>query len=588
MKFRWTISTRLVVIAWAAVTLTAAASLLIERSIIRNQGLALEKNAMRNVILSAESTRDRASALNAAGAYDRKSLLAEVRKSSDVRSTRLYTTIPVVAAWKTIQSVADKEGYTFRIPSRNPRNPANAPTSEESLILDELAKSQETEYFAVNSAANEVIYARPIRLGADCLECHGNPAAGNKTGKDLAGFRMEGWHEGEMHGAFVLHSKLDRVDQQVRASVWASAMWLTPISIVFGLCAFWVARPVRRGLTDAVRALEDISRGNLAHRFGTEVSDDEVGDMTVAMRKMSGELRKMMGEIAGTVGILFSTSAELVTDSNSVANGSSEVSQKARSVSGSADSMAANIQCVVAAMEQTATNLSFVSTSAEDMSTTIGEIAVNSEKARRITGAATAQAAEINQQMNSLGEVALEIGKVTETINEISAQTNLLALNATIEAARAGSAGKGFAVVATEIKALAQQTAAATEDIKGRIQRVQDSARSGIGAIEQISKVIGEITEIVSCIAAAIEEQSAVTKEMSRNISEASTGVRDANHQVAQSSLVTKGIVSDISDVDQAAGRMASGGKHVETSAAQLSAIAGQLRSSMAAFRIEE
>ena len=190
--------------------------------------------------------------------------------------------------------------------------------------------------------------------------------------------------------------------------------------------------------------------------------------------------------------------------------------------------------------------------------------------------------------MALLGEVAQGIGRVTETINEISAQTNLLALNATIEAARAGAAGKGFAVVANEIKALAQQTAAATEDIKGRIDGVQTSAREGIGAIGQISGVIAEITEIVSSIAAAIEEQSVVTKEISRNIAEASTGVRDANRQVAESSIVTKGIVADISGVDQAAERMAGGGLHVESSATQLATMAATLRSSVETFRIEE
>ncbi len=249
--------------------------------------------------------------------------------------------------------------------------------------------------------------------------------------------------------------------------------------------------------------------------------------------------------------------------------------------------MAANIQRAAAAMEEAATNLSFVSSSADDMTVTIGEIAGNSEKARRITGSATSKAKQITEQMSRLGEVAQGIGKVTETINEISAQTNLLALNATIEAARAGSAGKGFAVVANEIKTLAQQTAAATEDIKGRIDGVQSSARNGIGAIEQISGVIAEISEIVSSIAAAIEEQSTVTKEISRNISEASAGVRDANRQVVESSAVTQGIVSHISEVNQTAGKMAADGGHVEASAAQLATIAARLRSSMETFRIE-
>src|SRR5450755_3889605 len=127
--------------------------------------------------------------------------------------------------------------------------------------------------------------------------------------------------------------------------------------------------------------------------------------------------------------------------------------------------------------------------------------------------------------MNQLGQAAREIGKVTETINEISSQTNLLALNATIEAARAGSAGKGFAVVANEIKLLAQQTASATEDIKVRIGGVQSSAADGIAEVERVSRIIHEVSDLVSSIAAAIEEQTTVTKDIARNIAHASNGV---------------------------------------------------------------
>ncbi len=586
MKFRWSISTRTVILAWAAVAITAAASQFLQRLIIRNQGIALEEAAMRNLVLSAENTRDAVSAMNAGRAFDRKGLLAGFRDASDFRATQLYDTIPVVAAWKIIQKVADQQGYVFRTPSFNPRNPKNAPTPEENQILVELAKGTSSEYFAVDSAKNEMVYARPIKLGTDCLECHGTPTAANKDGKDMVGFRMEGWHQGELHGAFVLHATLDHIDQEVHAGMAKSFLWLTPIGILLGVSAFLVMRPVGRALKSTVNALEDISRGNLVHEFPQLVGNDEVGDMTVAMRTMSGELRKMIHGIAETVGVLLSTSKELASESNNVSSGSSEVSDKAHSVSASAEEMATNIQCIVSNVAQAATNLTSVSSSAGEMTSVIGEIASNSEKARVITTAATKQARTVADQMSLLRQAALEIGKVTETINEISAQTNLLALNATIEAARAGAAGKGFSVVASEIKALAEQTHAATEDIKVRIASVQSFAGTGVNGIEQISIVIDEVTEIVSCIAAAIEEQSTVTKEISRNISEASNGVRDVSRQVTESSVVTHGIAVDISEMDQAAGSMAEGGRHVESSAARLSGIAAALKSSVQSFRI--
>jgi methyl-accepting chemotaxis protein len=166
--------------------------------------------------------------------------------------------------------------------------------------------------------------------------------------------------------------------------------------------------------------------------------------------------------------------------------------------------------------------------SAESMRTAVSEM--NS-------GGARDQAGQITRQMNQLGDAAQQTGRVTEAITEISAQTNLLALNATIEAARAGAAGKGFAVVATEIKALAQQTSAATDDIRNRIDGVQSSAAASIREIEKVSQVIDEVSQIVTTIATAIEEQAVVTKDIARNIAEASLGVQEANERISESSL---------------------------------------------------
>jgi methyl-accepting chemotaxis protein len=237
-------------------------------------------------------------------------------------------------------------------------------------------------------------------------------------------------------------------------------------------------------------------------------------------------------------------------------------------------------------MEQTSTNLGSVASATEQMTATIGEIAGNSEKARRITEDATKQAARISEQMNQLGAAAQQIGKVTETITEISSQTNLLALNATIEAARAGSAGKGFAVVANEIKELAQQTARATEDIKGRIAGVQSSTAGGIAEIDKVSAIIHEVSDIVSSIAAAIEEQSTVTKDIARNIAEASTGVRDANQRVSEASQATSEIAREIIVVDHAAGQMAEGSQQVQSSATELSRVAEQLQVTVQRFKV--
>jgi mono/diheme cytochrome c family protein len=152
--------------------------------------------------------------------------------------------------------------------------------------------------------------------------------------------------------------------------------------------------------------------------------------------------------------------------------------------------------------------------------------------------------------------------------------------------ARAGSAGKGFAVVANEIKALAQQTAGATEDIKARIAGVQSATPGGVAEIEKVSRVIDEVSGIVASIAAAIEEQASATKGIAGNIAEASLGVTDANKRVAETSHVSREIARDIIEVDRAAGEIASGTDHVRRSAEELSNVAEKLTQAAARFTI--
>jgi methyl-accepting chemotaxis protein len=175
---------------------------------------------------------------------------------------------------------------------------------------------------------------------------------------------------------------------------------------------------------------------------------------------------------------------------------------------------------------------------------------------------------------------------VTETINNISAQTNLLALNATIEAARAGSAGKGFAVVANEIKELAKQTAEATQDIKAKIAGIQNSTGTAISDIGQITTVIRDVGGIVASIAAAIEEQAIVTKDVAGNIAQASAGVRDANERVSQTAGVSHSIAQDIAGVNLAVSDLRLGGEQVQASAAELSKLAEDLGAQVSRFKI--
>src|ERR1039457_3641267 len=369
-------------------------------------------------------------------------------------------------------------------------------------------------------------------------------------------------------------------------------LWLIGFAICSLLTAsilnMLTARSIAVPLEKTVALLESVANGDLTEEVAAEylARKDEVGMLTRAVETMTASLRDVFTNITDGIHMVSSSSTELSANSGQMTDGARVASDKAHSVATATEEMTATIMSVATGMEQTTTNVAVISSATEEMTATIGEIAGNSEKARRITEEANRQAARISEQMNQLGQAAHEIGKVTETITEISSQTNLLALNATIEAARAGSAGKGFAVVANEIKELAQQTAAATEDIKARIAGVQSSSAGGIAEIDKVSRVIHEVSEIVASIAAAIEEQSTMTKDIAGNIGEAATGVKDANLRVVESSQATQEIAREIAGVDHAASQMADGSEQVKVGAAGLTQVAEQLQAAVARFRV--
>jgi len=227
-----------------------------------------------------------------------------------------------------------------------------------------------------------------------------------------------------------------------------------------------------------------------------------------------------------------------------------------------------------------------VATAAEQMTATVSEIAQSTDKARAIAASAVQQSQLATEKMGALGESATKIGRVTQMINDISEQTNLLALNATIEAARAGDAGKGFAVVANEIKELARQTAAATGDIREQIEGMQTTTATTVMDIESISRIIAEISEVITGIATAVEEQSVTSNDIAGNISQASMGITEVNQNVAQASSVVADISRDISGINQQSRQVGDASGQVQDSAQNLAALAVQLDKLMKQFKV--
>jgi methyl-accepting chemotaxis protein len=215
-----------------------------------------------------------------------------------------------------------------------------------------------------------------------------------------------------------------------------------------------------------------------------------------------------------------------------VTSAASNLADTARAMSATAEQAGTQAASAATASIQTTANVETVATAAEELTASIEEIGRQVVQAASIAGNAVNEAEATSSMVSGLAGSAQKIGDVVNLINEIAGQTNLLALNATIEAARAGEAGKGFAVVANEVKNLANQTAKATEDISAQIATVQQETRDAVGAIERILGVIGEISDISTTIASAVEEQGASTQEIARNIQQAARGTQEVNDNI--------------------------------------------------------
>jgi methyl-accepting chemotaxis protein len=470
------LGTKILFVAVGSVFVTAIAGLLIQRSVIRRQGIDEIRETMRATILGAENTRQSVSAMRASHMFDDDKLIAEAKGAADYRQTRVYRTVPVVAAWDSIGEVAKQQGYEFRVPARNPRNPNNTPDAAEERILEVLESAKATDYFAVDEKNNEVIYARPIPLSADCLLCHGDPShSSTKDGKDFLGFQMEDWHVGDRHGMFILRSKLDHVDAVVRTGLGLAAVWLLPLSICIGFGVYVLISKISNGLRELTRSISENST-----------------------------------QVTSAVSQISVTSQSQAQGATEQAASLEETSAATQQITAMTRKNADNSRLATQEMDKVDRWIKESNTAVEDMATSMIDIKVSSSKT----------------------------AKIIKVIDEIAFQTNILALNAAVEAARAGTAGAGFAVVADEVRSLAQRSAQAAKDTAPLIEESLAKANAGGAKLEQMAIVIRAITESAARVRILVDEVDVGSQEQAKGIDQVANAIRQME-QVTQSSAAS-------------------------------------------------
>ncbi|WP_063686569.1 methyl-accepting chemotaxis protein [Bradyrhizobium stylosanthis] len=308
----------------------------------------------------------------------------------------------------------------------------------------------------------------------------------------------------------------------------------------------YVGRNILRRIRELQRAMQLLSAGDLDTEIVRSRQNDEIGamketltvfrDSMIEARTLASEQDKDRAVKAERAAHMEAKIAEFEgtvrTALDNLAQSANSMQSTAQSMSSTADQSNALVNAVASAAEETSVNVQTVSSGTEQLSSSIEEISKQVVTSAAIAKKAVDEAGATDATVQSLADSASRISVVVDLIQTIASQTNLLALNATIEAARAGEAGRGFAVVASEVKSLASQTAKATEEIRTQIASMQQVTTSAVGAIQGIGRIIGEINDVTTTIAAAVEEQGAATREIARNIQHAAGGTSEVSSNI--------------------------------------------------------
>jgi methyl-accepting chemotaxis protein len=329
-------------------------------------------------------------------------------------------------------------------------------------------------------------------------------------------------------------------------AAWRTALGMLVVVALIGVLAALIGRRVTGPLQALNRAMRRLAAGETGVPVPAQERSDEIGAMAGAVQVFKDALiakadadTRAASDAEGSVRraealdrLTRAFEAQAGALSRGLATAAADLETTARTLTTTAARTTERSGAVTAQAAGTSADVQTAAAATEEMSASVQEIAGQVQRTSEIAGRAAASARQSETTVRALADGTERIGDVVGLITSIAGQTNLLALNATIEAARAGAAGRGFAVVASEVKALAEQTAKATDEITGQIGRIQGETREAVAAIGEVGRTIEEMRAIAVGVAAAMEEQNAAIHEIVRGVASAATGAQDVSASI--------------------------------------------------------
>lgn len=464
------IGTKILAAGICAVILTSLGAVITVYAISKKNRVDALRHQMSAAIQQGESVRDHFDFLHRTGAFNYTALVKTAQEKfpgrplKDVyRETALYKTIPVVAAWESVATLAKANDFKFFTPSRPglpARNPKNDNGADYAAAFTAFEKG-DAEYFSRDRAKNELILARPVRLSESCLTCHGDPShSATKDGLDPLGMPMENMKLGDLKGAFVLTVPLND-DPVVAASMRTIAMVSVGLLLVVASGLYWIGRYTI------------------------------LNPLTRAINRIEGAMEETRG-----------ASDQIASASQQLADGATQQA---------------------AAIEETSASLEEITS----MTRRNAEHAVLAKEAttktRDAAEAGVSDMVQMDKAMSALKSSSDRVASIVKTIDEIAFQTNLLALNAAVEAARAGEAGAGFAVVADEVRSLARRSAESAKETAVRIQESITCSQNGVLISDKVSRRFNEIVVSSREVDSLMADITTASKEQNEGLVQLST-----------------------------------------------------------------